>query len=47
MSNTVECNMCMWVGNGEDLVLFKDKNSVETGCPKCETDAYLINLGVA
>ncbi len=43
----VRCNMCMWEGNEEDLVLFEDEDGLWEGCPKCETDVYLINLEVA
>lgn len=43
----VRCNMCMWEGNEEDLVLFEDEDGFGKGCPKCETDGYLINMEVA
>jgi len=42
--NTVRCNMCMWEGEEEDLVMVKDEDGFGKGCPKCETDAYLMDL---
>ena len=47
LDTRVRCNMCMWEGNEEDLVLFEDEDGLWEGCPKCETDVYLINLEVA
>jgi hypothetical protein len=42
--NTVRCNKCMWEGEEEDLVMFEDEDGFGKGCPKCETDAYLMDL---
>jgi len=42
--NTVRCNMCMWAAAAADLVLFKDEDGFGKGCPKCETDAYLMDV---
>ena len=42
--NTVRCNKCMWKGEEEDLVMFEDEDGAGKGCPKCETDAYLMDL---
>jgi len=39
--------MCTWEGNEEDLVLFEDEDGLGKGCPKCETDGYLMDLEVA
>ena len=41
---TVKCNMCGWRGEEEDLVMFEDEDGFGKGCPKCETDAYLMDL---
>jgi len=40
----VGCNKCMWEGEEEDLVMFEDEDGFGKGCPKCETDAYLMGL---
>ena len=40
----VRCNMCMWKGEEEDLVRFEDEDGFGKGCPKCETDGYLIDV---
>lgn len=44
----VRCNMCMWIGNEEDLELcYEDEETGENGfngCPNCMTDAGLIDL---
>ena len=40
----VRCNKCMWEGEEEDLVMFEDEDGFGKGCPKCETDAYLIDV---
>tara|TARA_B100001093_G_scaffold415112_1_gene405421 strand:+ start:3120 stop:3263 length:144 start_codon:yes stop_codon:yes gene_type:complete len=42
MIDTVRCNMCMWVGEDENLVRFKDEDGFGKGCPECKTDAYLM-----
>jgi len=42
--DTVRCNMCIWKGEEEDLVLFEDGDGFGKGCPKCETDAYLMDV---
>ena len=42
--DTVRCNTCMWEGEEEDLVLFEDEDGLGKGCPKCETDGYLIDV---
>ncbi len=42
--NTVRCNKCMWEGEEEDLVMYEDEDGFGKGCPKCETDAYLMDL---
>ncbi len=42
--NPVRCNKCMWKGEEEDLVMFEDEDGFGKGCPKCETDAYLMDL---
>ena len=47
LDTRVRCNMCTWEGNEEDLVLFEDEDGFGKGCPKCETDAYLMDLEVA
>tara|TARA_B100001094_G_scaffold92477_2_gene88371 strand:- start:8195 stop:8326 length:132 start_codon:yes stop_codon:yes gene_type:complete len=36
--------MCIWKGEEEDLVLFEDGDGFGKGCPKCETDAYLMDV---
>ena len=40
----VRCNKCMWEGEEEDLVMFEDEDGFGKGCPKCETDAYLMDV---
>ena len=40
----VRCNTCMWQGEEEDLVLFEDEDGLGKGCPKCETDEYLMDV---
>ena len=42
--NTVRCNKCTWEGEEENLVMFEDEDGFGKGCPKCETDAYLMDL---
>lgn len=40
--NEVRCNMCMWEGDEEDLVMSKDEDGLSKGCPNCQTDHYLM-----
>ena len=42
--NTLRCNMCMWEGEEEDLVMFKDEDGFGKGCPICQTDHYLMDI---
>ena len=43
-SKKIKCNMCGWKGKDEDLVMFKDKDGFGQRCPKCKTDAYLMDI---
>ena len=39
----IVCNMCGWKGNEEDLKYGEDKEGYFHGCPKCNTDHYLMD----
>lgn len=39
----VKCNMCEWEGMEDDLELLYD-GEYYNGCPKCKTDAYLMDI---
>lgn len=45
MGYQTRCNNCYtYFVNDNGLELFKDNEGYFKGCPKCETDAYLMDL---
>lgn len=45
-TQSVQCNMCMWRGDEDDLTLEKEEDETFKACPNCKTDAYLMDLPV-
>ena len=42
----IRCNMCMLLFDSEDnLEEFEDDDGPFLGCPNCETEEYLMDLG--
>jgi hypothetical protein len=40
----VKCNNCDFIGNEDDLEMFKDDGEYFKGCPNCKTDSCLMDV---
>jgi hypothetical protein len=40
----IRCNKCYWAGIEDELKSLVDDDGYFLGCPKCETDAYLMDF---